>query len=47
VLYTTLNNLQPPPPAGKVFTDDDAPVEWITNSMILDFFISGDMEELQ
>jgi spermidine synthase len=42
-----LANLQPTPPAGNVFTDDLAPIEWITNSMIFDFFISGDMEVLQ
>jgi predicted membrane-bound spermidine synthase len=46
-IQTVLENRQPAPPADMVFTDDLAPIEWITNSMILDFFFSGDMEQLQ
>lgn len=46
-VQTAAANLQPLTATGAVFTDDLAPIEWITNSMILDFFISGDMEELQ
>jgi predicted membrane-bound spermidine synthase len=46
-ILTTLENRQLTPEAGMVFTDDRAPIEWITNSMILDFFFSGDMEQLQ
>lgn len=42
-----LANLQPQPEPSQVFTDDLAPIEWITNSMILDFFISGDVETIQ
>lgn len=42
-----LANLQPQPEPSQVFTDDLAPIEWITNSMILDFFISGDVEMIQ
>jgi spermidine synthase len=30
-------NLQPTPPPAQVFTDDKAPVEWITNNMILNY----------
>ncbi len=44
---TALNNLQPVQTGGQVFTDDLAPIEWITNSMIVDFLMSGDMEQLQ
>ena len=40
-------NLQPPPSLTQVFTDDLAPVEWVTNRMILDFLVSGDVEKLQ
>ncbi len=44
---TTINNLQPTPPKGAIFTDDFAPIEWITNDMILDYFISGEVESLK
>ncbi|HPO57604.1 MAG TPA: hypothetical protein PLV53_02035, partial [Anaerolineaceae bacterium] len=46
-MATALTNLQPVSQSGPVFTDDYAPVEWITNAMILDFFLTGDMEEMQ
>lgn len=35
-------NLQPAPAPGPIFTDDRAPVEWITNDMIFRFLISGE-----
>lgn len=38
---------QPVPDSSVVYTDDLAPVEWITNSMVLNFVLFGDMEELQ
>jgi spermidine synthase len=41
------NNLQPEPGFDQVFTDDHAPVEWITNTMVLRFLLSGDMESIQ
>ncbi len=37
-------NLQPNPPPAQVFTDDVAPVEWITNSMVLSFLFDNEME---
>jgi spermidine synthase len=46
-IQTALANLQPVVTTGQVFTDDVAPIEWITNSMIMDFFLSGDVEKLQ
>ncbi len=39
---TAAVNLQAGPSAGPVFTDDRAPVEWITNDMIFRFLISGE-----
>ena len=42
---TAAANLQPPPAAGPIFTDDLAPVEWITNDMILRFLFSGEKLE--
>ena len=48
-LYIAFKNLQPSPQvnAGLVFTDDRSPVEWITNSMIVKFIVSGQTELLQ
>jgi spermidine synthase len=40
-------NLKPLPETTTVFTDDNAPVEWITNSMVLDYIFTGDMEVLR
>ena len=44
---TAIANLQPQPPAGQVFTDDQAPIEWITNNMVLRYLISGNVEKQQ
>ena len=40
-------NQQPIPEGGFVFTDDRAPVEWITNNMVLNFLLSGGMESIK
>jgi spermidine synthase len=40
-------NLQTLPETKIVFTDDRAPIEWITNNMVLKFVFFGDLEELQ
>jgi len=42
-----LENLQPGPKFTVVFTDDLSPIEWITNTMILNFLLQGDMETMQ
>jgi spermidine synthase len=46
-LQVTAFNLQSTPESTTVFTDDLAPVEWITNNMVLRFMLFGDMEVLQ
>lgn len=46
-LQITQDNLRPAPPAGIVFTDDLAPVEWITNNMVLRFLLLGEIEKIQ
>jgi spermidine synthase len=46
-LQTTVLNQQPLPESTNIFTDDLAPVEWITNNMVLRFILFGDMEILQ
>ncbi|MBN1149197.1 MAG: fused MFS/spermidine synthase [Anaerolineales bacterium] len=41
-----LINLQPTPESQVVFTDDWAPIEWITNDMVLNYVLFGDMQSL-
>ena len=40
-------NLQPTPVEGIIFTDDRAPIEWITNDMVLRFILGGGVDDLQ
>jgi spermidine synthase len=40
-------NAAPAPQESIVFTDDKAPVEWITNAMVLNFIFSDDVDNLQ
>jgi spermidine synthase len=42
-----IKNQQPLPKSQVVDTDDLAPVEWITNSMVLNYILFGDMEVLK
>jgi len=46
-LERTILNMQSPPSEGIIFTDDKAPVEWITNSMISNFLLSKEMAIFQ
>jgi spermidine synthase len=46
VLDRTLANLQSVSPAGPVFTDDWAPVEQLTNAMVIRFVLSGGLQQL-
>jgi len=46
-IETAIVNQQPTPESGIVYTDDLAPVEWVTNSMVLNFVLTGDMDELK
>ncbi len=46
-VQTARNNLQPTPQQGFVFSDDRAPIEWITNNMIIQFFLNGEEKMLQ
>jgi hypothetical protein len=39
--------MQPTPDSSTVYTDDWAPVEWLTNDMVLNFVLFGEMEDLQ
>ena len=42
-----VQNQQPVPDSQVVFTDDLAPIEWITNNMVLNYVLFGDMEALK
>ncbi|MAT40981.1 MAG: spermine synthase [Anaerolineaceae bacterium] len=46
-MIITMQNFHEPPTKSVVFTDDKAPIEWLTNSMIIDFFFEGDLEDLK
>jgi hypothetical protein len=46
-LETTFLNLKPSPESGIVLTDDKAPIEWITNAMIINLFFSDNLQDLQ
>jgi len=41
-----VENLQPTPVSSIVFTDDWAPVEQLTNSIVIDFILSGSIYQL-
>jgi hypothetical protein len=46
-LVRAVTHQQTTPEAGMVFSDDWAPIEWITNNMVLNYVLFGDMEALQ
>ncbi len=46
-IQTAWLNRQPGYETTTVFTDDRAPIEWITNDMILRFMLGGEMDSLQ
>ncbi|MFZ6029784.1 MAG: spermidine synthase [Chloroflexota bacterium] len=46
VLAQTVVNLKPTPQSDVVFTDDHAPIEWLTNSLVLGYLLEG-AEELK
>jgi len=43
----TITNLKPLPSSNVIFTDDLAPIEWITNNMVFRYVILGGLEDLQ
>ncbi len=47
VMAATYDGLQESPAPTTVFTDDLAPIEGITNSMVLKFLMSDEVENLQ
>jgi len=48
IVFKQSNPCDPPSAEGCiVFTDDKAPVEWITNNMVMKYVFLGGVEELQ
>jgi spermidine synthase/uncharacterized membrane protein len=46
-IYSAYANLQPGYETTMVFTDDRAPIEWLTNNLVINFILYGDVESLQ
>jgi spermidine synthase len=46
VLDWTIQNLQATPTGGMVYTDDRAPIELLTNAMVIQFVLSGRLPQL-
>jgi spermidine synthase len=46
-IFLAKTNLQPAPEHTIVFTDDLAPIEWMTNNLILNFVLHGEMDTLR
>lgn len=46
-LQSGYTNLQPGYETTLVFTDDLAPIEWLTNNLVINFILYGDVEALQ
>ena len=45
-IQVAVANLQPTPDIDVVYTDDWSPIEWVTNSMVLNFVLFGDVNEI-
>jgi hypothetical protein len=46
-LMLTAANIRSTPKSQTIFTDDLAPIEWITNNMVLYYILFGDLEVVQ
>ena len=46
-ISSTIVNMQTGYETTQVFTDDKAPIEWLTNNLIVNFLLHGDVEALQ
>lgn len=46
-MSSTIVNEQPGYETTRVFTDEVAPIEWLTNNLIVNFLLHGDVEGLQ
>jgi len=44
---STIANMQPGYESTQVFTDEVAPIEWLTDNLVVNFLLRGEMEALQ
>ncbi len=44
---STIVNLQPGYQSTQVFTDDKAPIEWLTDNLVINFLLRSDVQTLQ
>ena len=42
-MRVTIENRQETPPASRVYTDDQTPIEWVTNKMVVDIILSEEL----
>jgi spermidine synthase len=45
-MEVAVDNMQSTPPLSVVYTDDWSPIEWVTNNMVLNYVLFGDMEKI-
>ena len=41
------DNLQTEPVGGEIYTDDRSPVEWVTNTLVINFILGGGVDTIQ
>ena len=46
-MQITLSNLKDTPPVTQVYTDDRSPIEWVTNTMVLQYLVTDDLSDLE
>jgi hypothetical protein len=47
VTASAYGNLKPVEAGGQIYTDDLAPIEWVTNNMIINYLLGGDLGALE
>jgi predicted membrane-bound spermidine synthase len=46
-IQIALANLKDTPPTTQVYTDDRSPIEWVTNTMVLQYLVTDDLSILE
>ncbi len=46
-MATTIYHKAPTPDLTQVYTDDRTPIEWVTNKIVLDFILSGEIGNME
>jgi hypothetical protein len=45
-IQVAIDHTQSTPPISVVYTDDWSPIEWVTNQMVLNYVLFGDLEQI-